>query len=280
MIFGFACIIPQEIFGENFNLIITGEQNPRIDSDYIYVVSVNGTLGEERLLHIYLNDGTEQFPLGEFKFSKYAPELVYRLTLDMSKFEWNVENKYDIIAKIDTVTSNFTLQPKSFEVQHTSTSFNDPTVRIYGFIKKDMPDRWLSIIDICAGTKRLTTPTVRITSDLDDTETQLNKIVAPNSCSSMQDYDVVARDPDSIRIQYVGLDLKYDTKENIVEPKPTPSTETPVTTDEKEIQQTTTTKIPEWVKSTMQWYLDGSISEDEMIKAIQFLVKEKIIKLD
>jgi hypothetical protein len=38
-------------------------------------------------------------------------------------------------------------------------------------------------------------------------------------------------------------------------------------------------KIPEWVKNTMQWYLDGLISEDEMIKAIQFLVKENIIKI-
>ncbi len=39
-------------------------------------------------------------------------------------------------------------------------------------------------------------------------------------------------------------------------------------------------KIPDWVKNTMQWYLDGVISEDEMIAAIQFLVKEGVIKLD
>jgi hypothetical protein len=39
-------------------------------------------------------------------------------------------------------------------------------------------------------------------------------------------------------------------------------------------------KIPGWIKNTMQWYLDGSISEDEMISAIQFLVKEGLIKLN
>ncbi len=39
-------------------------------------------------------------------------------------------------------------------------------------------------------------------------------------------------------------------------------------------------KIPDWVKNTMQWFLDCVISEDEMISAIQFLVKEGIIKLD
>ena len=39
-------------------------------------------------------------------------------------------------------------------------------------------------------------------------------------------------------------------------------------------------KIPEWVNNTMQWYLDGVISEDEMISAIQFLVQEGIIILE
>ena len=39
-------------------------------------------------------------------------------------------------------------------------------------------------------------------------------------------------------------------------------------------------KIPDWVKNTMQWYLDGAISEDEMISAIQFLVNAGIIKLE
>jgi len=41
-----------------------------------------------------------------------------------------------------------------------------------------------------------------------------------------------------------------------------------------------TQKIRDWVKNTMQWNLDGVISEDEMISAIQFLVKEGFIKLD
>ena len=38
--------------------------------------------------------------------------------------------------------------------------------------------------------------------------------------------------------------------------------------------------IPVWVKNTMQWYLDGAISEKEMIAALQFLIKEKVINLE
>ena len=32
--------------------------------------------------------------------------------------------------------------------------------------------------------------------------------------------------------------------------------------------ETNSQKIPSWVKDTMQWYLDGAISEDDMINAI------------
>jgi hypothetical protein len=45
-------------------------------------------------------------------------------------------------------------------------------------------------------------------------------------------------------------------------------------------EDTEVKKIPDWINNTMQWYLDGVISEDEMISAIQFLVKEGIIILD
>jgi hypothetical protein len=45
-------------------------------------------------------------------------------------------------------------------------------------------------------------------------------------------------------------------------------------------EDTPAQKIPEWIKNTMGWFAEGLISEDEMIAAIQFLVKEGIIKLD
>ncbi len=39
-------------------------------------------------------------------------------------------------------------------------------------------------------------------------------------------------------------------------------------------------KIPSWVNNAMQWYLGGIITEDEMITAIQYLVKEGIIDIN
>ena len=40
-----------------------------------------------------------------------------------------------------------------------------------------------------------------------------------------------------------------------------------------------TSKIPNWVKDTFKWYVEGAISEDELIGSIQFLIKEGIITI-
>jgi hypothetical protein len=37
--------------------------------------------------------------------------------------------------------------------------------------------------------------------------------------------------------------------------------------------------IPEWVKNTMKWFVEGKISEKEMISALEFLIKEGIIRV-
>ena len=61
--------------------------------------------------------------------------------------------------------------------------------------------------------------------------------------------------------------------QNPIEPSPMETIEkTTMTSPQDE-------KIPAWVKDTFRWYVDGLISEDEMISAIQFLVQLGIIKI-
>ena len=38
--------------------------------------------------------------------------------------------------------------------------------------------------------------------------------------------------------------------------------------------------IPEWVKNTMKWYVEGAVSEKEMITVLEFLIDQKIIKIN
>ena len=39
------------------------------------------------------------------------------------------------------------------------------------------------------------------------------------------------------------------------------------------------TKIPKWVKDTMKWYVEGQISENEMIIVLEFLIEQNVIKI-
>ena len=39
-------------------------------------------------------------------------------------------------------------------------------------------------------------------------------------------------------------------------------------------------KIPEWVRNIFVWYAEDSISEKELLQALQYLIKEKIIQVD
>ena len=52
------------------------------------------------------------------------------------------------------------------------------------------------------------------------------------------------------------------------------------TVNEVKISEVVDSKIPAWVKDTMKWYIEGQISEDEMITVLEFLISQNVIKID
>lgn len=50
--------------------------------------------------------------------------------------------------------------------------------------------------------------------------------------------------------------------------------------NEVKISNISDVKIPEWVKETMKWYVEGTVSEKEMITVLEFLIDQKIIKIN
>ena len=44
-------------------------------------------------------------------------------------------------------------------------------------------------------------------------------------------------------------------------------------------EQTNQNSIPEWVKNIFKFYVENKISEDELIQALQFLIKQGILKV-
>jgi len=53
----------------------------------------------------------------------------------------------------------------------------------------------------------------------------------------------------------------------------------PQVQSEKEKSSFTVDEIPDWVKTNAKWWSEGQISDEEFTKAIEFLVKEGIIKI-
>ena len=45
-------------------------------------------------------------------------------------------------------------------------------------------------------------------------------------------------------------------------------------------QAKSSSRIPEWVTNIFRFYVEGKISEDELIGALQFLIKEGILKVN
>ena len=93
----------------------------------------------------------------------------------------------------------------------------------------------------------------------------------------------VTTDPDSASFQFSAPDKTGTYYVNAYATKWASDLVTSQTTfevTESSSSESEESRIPDWIKNTMQWYLDGLISEDEMISAIQFLVNEGIIKLD
>ena len=97
--------------------------------------------------------------------------------------------------------------------------------------------------------------------------------------------------PHLFRIQHANQIWEYeflpvDTVEELTPPKnQSPEininqTKTISSNETSEMTLQQSKKIPDWIKNIMKWYVDGLISEDEILSAIQFLIKEGTIKID
>jgi hypothetical protein len=86
--------------------------------------------------------------------------------------------------------------------------------------------------------------------------------------------------------EYTGLVrvTEFEVIDPLIDERAEPETQTQIDPPSLQLDagpsDTSSQKIPDWVKNTMGWYAEGLISEDEMISAIQYLVNEGIIKLN
>ncbi|MGI0069706.1 MAG: hypothetical protein ACREAN_05565, partial [Nitrosopumilaceae archaeon] len=76
----------------------------------------------------------------------------------------------------------------------------------------------------------------------------------------------------TIKVQYGPENVQAQTTFNLTEGTVN------ATTPPSEQQLQPPSRLPQWVKNDFIFYAKGSVSEDELLRALQFLIQEGIIK--
>jgi hypothetical protein len=103
-------------------------------------------------------------------------------------------------------------------------------------------------------------------ANLDNRERLVKKIFIPNGNSNWVIESKVSKDKTEL-FEIIGVTLESFTRNVKIQ-------------NEIQISSITDIGIPEWVKNTMKWYVEGTISEKEMITVLEFLIDQKIIKIN
>ena len=103
-------------------------------------------------------------------------------------------------------------------------------------------------------------------ANLDNRERLVKKIFIPNGNSNWVIESKVSKDKTEL-FEIIGVTLESFTRNVKIQ---------------NEIQNSSIAGIgiPEWVKNTMKWYVEGAVSEKEMITVLEFLIDQKIIKIN
>ena len=103
-------------------------------------------------------------------------------------------------------------------------------------------------------------------ANLDNRERLVKKIFIPNGNSNWVIESKVSKDKTEL-FEIIGVTLESFTRNVKIQ---------------NEIQNSSIADIgiPEWVKNTMKWYVEGAVSEKEMITVLEFLIDQKIIKIN
>lgn len=212
---------------DNTRIAILGPEFPVFGEDAIYEISIFGEVLNRGIVdfNIYLADN-KSIALYDYilTVTQSSPHTSIEIPIRHPIFA--IDQNYVLEVKNGDAITQLQIIPKrqqtgvSEEGNFVITEREEPSVRLFGFIERAMENRWLAVLEVCAGKDRLTTPTIRITTDMDDTEIKLEKIINAGSCGSINGFDVVAKEPSSVKVEYIGLEQKLGaSSDDIIELK-------------------------------------------------------------
>jgi hypothetical protein len=107
-------------------------------------------------------------------------------------------------------------------------------------------------------------------ANLDNRERLVKKIFIPDGNNNWVIESKVSKDKTEL-FEIIGVTLESFTRNIEIQNE---------IQNEIQISSITDAGIPEWVKNTMKWYVEGTVSEKEMITVLEFLIDQKIIKIN
>ena len=202
-------------YAEEFSILINGERNPRIDKNYTYTVQLTNDPGEERLLEVFVQD-VSFVKIYEWKFSKYDKELMSKVSLDMTDFNWDLSKTYKIVAKVGTTVNALEIQPEDWQVSNTSNSAQtiDPSIELVGMIETKLPQQFRVGFNICSGSKDLITPAITINTDLMSDTFEVMSNIGKGGCLFYES-TIKANDPNSLKISFGNVVERDTTTDNL-----------------------------------------------------------------
>lgn len=109
---------------------------------------------------------------------------------------------------------------------------------------------------------------------LDNKEKVVKKILIPDGDSNWLIESKVSKDKTEL-FEIIGTTLESFTRNSEIQSEIQNEIENKI-----QVSSITGNVIPEWVKNIMKWYVDGTVSEKEMITVLEFLIDQKIIKIN
>lgn len=197
-------------------LVLLGPEFPVFGEDAIYEISIFGEVLDRGYIQVYVYLADDKSKTNFYEYTATVTQGSPHTTIEIPIRHpiFAIDQNYVLEAKNGDAITQLQIIPKrqqtgvSEEGDVVITEREEPSVRLFGFIERAMENRWLAVLELCAGKDRLTTPTIRVTTDMDDTEIKLEKIINSGSCGSVNGFDVVAKEPSSVKVEYVGLQQK------------------------------------------------------------------------
>ncbi len=247
LVFGLISpILPDLAFGQLESITITGPKRVLKDSVFTFVVDVKGvsraSYGDfgvvveivEKDSGVLIIDRTDWispgknsflysgkvYSTGDNKVILNPVEHIFRIHQLHNIWEY----EFLVVDSVEELTYAEQEKPNSEEPLEPIIQNNDPKVNsvdsriwVEAVYPTNITGKYIPDIEACAGTQRLVSPEIIISSDLEQLSIDIGYVISSNSCREYNHAKIRANDPQSITVEYAEKLSQIDSNLNEVQ---------------------------------------------------------------